>query len=132
MKLILSIALCVVLVSFVPKADATGNHNTPSPTPTQFSSTPTPAQEPDRRKEYLWGATAVSGIATASLRNKENGALWAFGGTVAAAALIESAQPGAFDGTNVWYAVGGAVLGTVGTCKLLLNKNFIGCRMDFK
>ena len=101
----------------------------PKPTPTSVS--PATAT-PDRRQEYLWGAAAVSGIATAALRTTEHGALWAFGGTVATAAAVEAAQSGAYNGTNVWWAAGGALLGTVGTCKLLLDKKFVGCAVSFK
>ena len=131
-SLLVAFVVCVWIVMgtafWLPKAHASDDDYKPKPKPAPAQV----ASPSDRKDENLWGATVVSGLATTALRGRENGALWAFGGTVAAAAVIEAAQPGAYKGENVWYAVGGAALGTIGTCKLLLNKGFVGCALSFK
>lgn len=85
----------------------------------------------DRHSANLFGAAVVSGLATTALREKEYGAVKAFAGTVAAAAVIETAHAGAYNNSNVWYAVGGAAVGTIGTCTLYFRNKFVGCAMPF-
>lgn len=85
----------------------------------------------DRHSANLYGAAAVSGLATAALREREYGAVKAFAGTVVAAAVIEAAHAGAYNNANVWYAVGGAAVGTIGTCALYFRNKFVGCAMPF-
>ena len=109
-------------------AAATDNHiHDPVPKPPVVQQAP----DTDRHSANLLGAAAVSAIATDALKEQQYGAVKAFAATVVSAALIESAQSGGYNGSNVGYAALGAAVGTIGTCAIYLKKNFIGCGMPF-
>lgn len=104
----------------------------PKPTPPVVTA-PAPESLPsnNRKTENLVGGLLASGIATNVLRNQEYGYLWGFGATVAGVIAIESLHSDP-KMSNIWWGVGGAALGTIGTCQLLLSKNFIGCVIPWK
>ena len=117
------IALTVTCLAF-----ATDRHqHDPVPVPVSQSSPNT-----DRKADNLYGAMVVSGLASAALRDERYGAYKSFGGTVVGAAIIEAAHSGSYNGKNVWYAAGGAAVGSVGTCLIFFRKGFVGCGFEFK
>lgn len=100
----------------------------PSPTP---AVTAAQAQEPDRHQQNLWGGTAFGALAVTAYSKSDHPTLYAIGTGVAAAAAVETAQPGGFNGKNFRYAVGGVVLGA-GATGLVFGKRFFGWRTTFK
>lgn len=119
--------LALLLLCLLPSAFATDTPK-PAPTPVAQQSSSTNAKD----ENYAYASILVSGLATAALRDKQNGAYYAFLGTVAAAAAVNASHSGGFNNDNFWYAVGGAALGTVGTCAVYFKKNFLGCGFEFK
>jgi hypothetical protein len=91
----------------------------------------TQPQEPDRYQQNLWGGAAFGALAVTAYSRSEHPMLYAIGTGIAAAAAVEAAQPGAFQGKNFRYAVGGIVLGAGGT-GLVFGKRFFGWQTTFK
>lgn len=107
-----------------------GGTPTPTGNPPPIVQPAAPGESNNRKSENLVGGILVSGIATNVLRNQEYGYLWAFGATVAGVVAVESLHSDPRM-SNIWYGVGGAALGTVGSCKLLVAKNYLGCAIPF-
>ena len=122
--------LAMGLMPFAVRANDDDDYK-PKPKPPVVKPAPVASSPSNNRKtENLLGAAAFSGIFTTALRDKPNGHLWAFGGTVAGVALIEAGHSDS-KMSNVWWGVGGAAIGTVGTCRLFFNKNNVGCAFAF-
>ena len=121
MKTLLTLLLLISLPAFAT------DRPKPKPAPVAVVQ-----EDGDRNEANAFGAAAVAGLMTAAFKDKPNGAVWAFAGTVAAAAAIEAGHSGHYDSDNVWYAVGGAAFGAVGSCYLFFRKNFVGCGLPFK
>ena len=102
----------------------------PKPKPPAVSAPVASSPSNNRKSENLLGGMLFSGVATAAMRDQPNGAAWAFAATVVGAAAIETGHSNS-KMSNVWWAVGGASAGTIGTCRLLLSKNFVGCAFAF-
>jgi hypothetical protein len=126
--LIVLAAILVLFFSHAPASDNDEHKTKPAPKPPVVVQQ---APDTDRHTSNFLGAAAVSMIATDVLKEQQYGAVKAFAATVFSAALIEASQSGGYNGSNVWYAVGGAAVGTVGACAIYLKKNFIGCGMPF-
>ena len=107
-----------------------GHDDYPKPPPT-VSAPVQQAPDTDRKDQNLLGGVIFSGLAMTALRDKPNGAIKAIAATVVAAAIIEAAQSGSYNGNNVGYAALGAVVGTVGACSIYFRKGFVGCGMPF-
>jgi len=123
----------ILLLTLVLAASAFANDehdDNPKPPPT-VSIPVQQAPDTDRKDQNLLGGAIFSGLAMTALRDKPNGAVKAFAATVVAAAIIEAAQSGSYNGNNVGYAALGAVVGTVGTCSIYFRKGFVGCGMPF-
>ena len=108
-----------------------GHDDYPKPPPPTVSIPVQQAPDTDRKDQNLLGGAIFSGLAMTALRDKPNGAVKAFAATVVAAAIIEAAQSGSYNGNNVGYAALGAVVGTVGTCSIYFRRGFVGCGMPF-
>ena len=126
-----TLLLLILFALFCSPAFATDKPK-PAPKPPVVTPTKTAVADNDRREDNAYGALVVSGLATAALREREYGAVLAFAGTVAAAAAIEAAHSGSYNGENVRYAALGALVGTVGTCAVYFKRGFVGCAMAFK
>jgi hypothetical protein len=126
MKILLTLLLVVFLVA-VNTVYAT---DTPKPKPAPIVQQSSSSNAKD--ENYAYASILVSGLATAALRDKPNGGYMAFAGTVAAAAAVNAAHSGSFNNENFWYAVGGAAVGTIGTCAVYFKKGFVGCGFEFK
>lgn len=108
------------------------DNDKPKPKPPVVTLSPAPfSASNDRRLDNFLGAAAFSGLATTALRDKPNGSLLAFSATVVGVSLIEAGRSDS-KMSNIWWGVGGAAVGTIGTCRLLLQKNFIGCAFSYK
>ena len=118
--------LVLLLLSFVPSVFATDNH-IHDPVPVQVYQ----VADSDKHTANFLGAVVVSAIATDTLKDKEYAGIKVFAATVFSASIIEAAQSGGYNGSNVGYAALGAAVGTIGVCSLYLKKNFIGCGMPF-
>jgi len=122
--------LAMGIMPFAARANDDDDYK-PKPKPPVVT-VPQPASSPseNRKTENLVGGLLASGIATNVLRNQEYGYLWGFGATVAGVVAIESLHSDP-KMSNIWYGVGGAMLGTYGSCKLLVAKSYIGCAIPF-
>lgn len=94
---------------------------------------PTTVSQPSTNNEaYAYGSVLVSGLMTAALRDKPNGAIYAFAGTVVAAAAVNAGHSGGFNNHNLLLSVAGATVGTVGACAVYFSRGFVGCGFSFK
>ena len=121
----------LMMIVFPIRNALAGDYDHPKKKPPVVVTPTVISDDNDQRWAYAGLSAAASGLLTTAMRGKEHGALWAFGGTVAGAALIEAAHSGGFNNTNLWYAVGGAAVGSVGVCALYFRKNFVGCAIPF-
>jgi len=130
------IGLLVLLWAGITVALASDGPKKPTkPTPTVIikpAPVPQAAPDNDRKSENLYAGAAVSGLLTAHFRTEQYGALKAIGTTTLGAAIIEAGHSGSYNGSNVWYALGGATVGSFGACQLFFRKGFAGCVLEFK
>ena len=114
-------------LSAARSAFAWDDDDRPRPVPAASSQ----AQEPDRYKENLWGGVAFGGLAVTALQKTDHPMLYTIGTGIATTAAVEAAQPGAFQGKNFRYAIGGVLLGTTST-GFVFGKRFFGWQTTFK
>jgi len=129
MKTSVQISLLMLLTLVLAASAFANDGHDDNPKPPTVSVPQQP--DTDRKDQNLLGGAIFSGLAMTALRDKPNGAIKAVAATVVAAAIIEAAQSGSYNGNNVGYAALGAVVGTVGTCSIYFRRGFVGCGMPF-